>query len=69
LSTRTSTSRPAQRVAVVETDGDPNEAGAAALSALYGSIYALKFAHKKQGGDFKVGTLIQYPVRRAAAPA
>jgi hypothetical protein len=47
----------AQRVAVVETEGDPSTVGATAIPALYGAVYGLKFALKKKGRDFKVGAL------------
>lgn len=46
-----------QRMAVVYTRGDPNKAGREAISALYGSVYTLKFHLKKQGKDFKVAPL------------
>jgi len=45
---------PTATMAVVQTVGDPNVVAQAALRALYGSVYALKFALKKQGKDFKV---------------
>jgi len=38
---------------VVETHGDPNQQQAA-FSALYGTVYALKFQLKKAGRDFKI---------------
>lgn len=47
---------PAQKMAVVSTKGDPNEQSEA-LSALYGAVYTLKFALKKQGREIKVGAL------------
>lgn len=46
---------PPQKMAVVYTEGDPNAVAAQALSALYGSVYTLKFDLKKKGIDFKVG--------------
>jgi hypothetical protein len=48
---------PPQRMAVVTTVGDPNMVGEQAMSALYGAVYTLKFALKKQGREFKVGAL------------
>ncbi len=49
---------PNQRMAVVYTKGDPNVVGHNAISALYGSVYTLKFDLKKRGLEsFKVGTL------------
>ncbi|MDO8671451.1 MAG: GyrI-like domain-containing protein [Dehalococcoidia bacterium] len=48
---------PSQRMAVVRSEGDPNGVGATVLPALYGSVYALKFALKKAGTDFKLGPL------------
>jgi hypothetical protein len=48
---------PPQRMAVVTTQGDPNEVGEAVFPALYGALYALKFQLKKEGRDFKVGAL------------
>lgn len=48
---------PPQKVATVTTLGDPNTAGRPAMSALYGSVYTLKFDLKKKGVDFKVGAL------------
>ena len=48
---------PAQTMAVVRTQGDPNEVGAQMFPALYGAVYPLKFALKKLGRDFKVGPL------------
>jgi len=44
-------------MAVVRTTGDPNEVGSKALTALYGAVYAYKFACKKQGADFAVEAL------------
>ncbi len=46
---------PAQRMAVVYTTGDPSGVAPKAFEALYGSVYTLKFARKKEGHDFKVG--------------
>jgi hypothetical protein len=48
---------PPQTMAVVTTTGDPNVIGKEALGALYGAVYTLKFALKKQGREFKVGAL------------
>ena len=45
-------------MAVITTKGDPNEDMDKAMSALYGSVYTLKFQLKKQGIDFKVDKLI-----------
>ncbi len=44
-------------LAVVTTVGDPNTAAEAALRALYGTVYTLKFALKKQGINFTVSAL------------
>ncbi len=51
------TEMPPQRMAVVTTVGDPNVVGQDALSALFGSVYTLKFQRKREGADFKVGPL------------
>ncbi|HEX9094710.1 MAG TPA: GyrI-like domain-containing protein [Candidatus Dormibacteraeota bacterium] len=48
---------PAERMAVVETTGDPNEVGKQAIQALYSSVYTLKFAQKKLNRDFRVKPL------------
>lgn len=48
---------PPQTMAVAHTRGDPNVVGPAVISALYGAVYTLKFALKKQGRDFKVGAM------------
>ncbi|MEW6034096.1 MAG: GyrI-like domain-containing protein [Chloroflexota bacterium] len=45
---------PSQKMAVVKTVGDPNVVAEQAFPALFGSVYALKFALKKKGIDFKV---------------
>lgn len=46
---------PSQKVAVVCTLGDPNVVFSQYMPALYGSVFTLKFARKKQGlPDFKV---------------
>jgi hypothetical protein len=45
-------------MAVITTKGDPNKGMEKAMSALYGSVYALKFQLKKEGVEFKVGKLI-----------
>ncbi len=41
-------------MAVVRTCGDPSELGERVFKALYGAVYTLKFALKKQGADLKV---------------
>lgn len=48
---------PAQKMAVVYTRGDPNKVGPSAVPALYGAVYALKYALKQQGREFKVEPL------------
>jgi hypothetical protein len=48
---------PGQTMAVTTTAGDPSVVGPAAISALYGAVYALKVAAKRRGADFKVGPL------------
>jgi hypothetical protein len=48
---------PDRRMAVARTVGDPNVVGAGAISALYGAVFGLKFARKKEGHDFKVEPL------------
>jgi len=49
---------PAQKMAVVRGVGAPDKVFADLMPALYGSVYTLKFARKKQGlPDFKVGAL------------
>ncbi|MBI4199776.1 MAG: GyrI-like domain-containing protein [Chloroflexi bacterium] len=45
---------PSQKMAVVYTKGDPARVAPQALRALYASVYALKFALRKRGVDFKV---------------
>lgn len=45
---------PAQKMAVVQTKGDPNQVGASVFPALYGAVYGLKFALKKQGVEMKI---------------
>ncbi len=45
---------PARTMAVVRTTGDPSELGEGVFKALYGAVYTLKFALKKEGGDFKI---------------
>ncbi len=46
---------PAQKMAVVDSKGDPNVVGQQVFPALYGAVYTLKFALKKAGKeDFKV---------------
>jgi hypothetical protein len=44
-------------MAVVRTVGDPNVVGRREVAALYGAVYPLKFALKKQGVDFAVEPL------------
>ncbi len=39
---------PPQKMATVLTKGDPNAVGETAMKALYGSVFTLKFARKKQ---------------------
>ncbi len=48
------TEMPSLSMAVVRSVGDPNVVGKDVLPALYGSVYTMKFALKKQGKDFKV---------------
>ncbi|MBI4202631.1 MAG: GyrI-like domain-containing protein [Chloroflexi bacterium] len=45
---------PPQKMAVVCTKGDPNLVAAGVFPALYGAVYSLKFALKKQGVTMKV---------------
>ena len=45
---------PSQKMAVVYTRGDPNKVATESISALYGSVYTLKFDLKKKGTEFKV---------------
>ncbi|HEY3318084.1 MAG TPA: helix-turn-helix transcriptional regulator [Coriobacteriia bacterium] len=45
---------PARTMAVVKTTGDPNEVGRQVFPALYGAVYTLKFALKKQGVEYKM---------------
>lgn len=47
---------PGQLMAVVTTRGDPDQQSET-LSALYGAVYTLKLARKKEGRDFKVAPL------------
>jgi hypothetical protein len=52
------TEMPAQKMAVAVSKGDPNTTAKDAMSALYGSVYTLKFDLKKQGKEtFKVSGL------------
>lgn len=52
------TRKPRQKMAVVVTQGDPVVALPAAMPALYGAVYKLKFGLKKAGKEtFKVGAL------------
>ncbi|HET9014098.1 MAG TPA: GyrI-like domain-containing protein [Thermomicrobiaceae bacterium] len=46
-----------QHMAVVRTVGDPTVVAHSAIQALYGAVYALKFARKQAGRDFTVGPL------------
>ncbi|MHB0913567.1 MAG: GyrI-like domain-containing protein [Armatimonadota bacterium] len=48
------TRKPPQTVAVVTSKGDPNVVGEQVFPALYGAVYTLKMALKKEGKDFKV---------------
>lgn len=45
---------PARTMAVVRTTGDPNDVGERVFKALYGAVYTLKFALKKEGVALKV---------------
>ncbi len=45
---------PPQKMAVVRGKGAPDKVFAELMPTLYGSVYTLKFALKKQGVDFKV---------------
>ncbi len=45
---------PPRTMAVVRTTGDPNELGPRVFPALYGAVYPLKFARKKDGRDFRI---------------
>lgn len=45
---------PSRTMAVVRTVGDPGELGETVFKALYGAVYGLKFALKKQDIQFKV---------------
>jgi len=45
---------PARTMAVVRTTGDPSELAEGVFKALYGAVYTLKFALKKEGRDFKI---------------
>lgn len=45
---------PARTMAVVRTTGDPAETGGRAFPALYGAVYTLKFALRKEGIAFAV---------------
>ena len=54
---------PAQKMAVLRGVGAPDKVFADIMPVLYGTVYTLKFARKKQGlPDFKVGSLrARYP--------
>jgi DNA-binding PadR family transcriptional regulator len=45
---------PTRTMAVVHSIGDPSEVGPHVFPALYGAVYSLKFALKKEGIEFKV---------------
>lgn len=45
------------RMAVVRTVGDPNHVSQDAMKALFGAVYKIKFALKKQGVEFQVDPL------------
>ncbi len=45
---------PARTMAVAHTAGNPNEVGPTVFPALYGAVYGLKFARKKDGRDFRI---------------
>lgn len=45
---------PSRTMAVVRTCGDPSELGESVFKALYGAVYGLKFALKKDGIEFRV---------------
>ena len=45
---------PSLTMAVVHSIGDPNEVAPAVFNALYGAVYTLKFALKKEGIAYKV---------------
>lgn len=45
---------PDETMAVVHSVGDPNDVGPRVFPALFGAVYGLKFALKKQGVEFKV---------------
>jgi hypothetical protein len=45
---------PARTMAVARTQGDPTEVGARVFPALYGAVYGLKFALKKDGVEYKM---------------
>ena len=49
------TEMPSATMAVVHTIGDPKDVGQRVFPALYGAVYKLKFALKKDGVDYKVG--------------
>lgn len=48
------TRMPDRLMAVVRTVGDPSEAAGEAFPALYGAVYPLKFALKKQGVEYRI---------------
>lgn len=48
------TELPARTMAVARTVGDPTVVGQKVFPALYGAVYGLKFALKKEGVEFKV---------------
>lgn len=45
---------PAETMAVVHTVGDPTDVAQKVFPALYGAVYPLKFALKRQGLEFKI---------------
>lgn len=45
---------PDRLMAVVHTVGDPTDVGQHVFPALYGAVYPLKFALKKQGVEYKI---------------
>lgn len=48
---------PDLKMAVVRTIGDPNHVSQDAMKALFGAVYKIKFALKKEGIEFKVDPL------------
>jgi hypothetical protein len=63
-------SMPSERMAVVETVGNPSVVGKQAIQALYGAVYTLKFAQKRLGRDFKIKPLrARWPNAQEAKPS